>query len=197
MDSWEDCGSLFVFIFQSIFSIPGLCSLSSSHGDFMPWCTLLAPQSHRSVPLCPASREGCGQATELDFLYSPLPSKQLTCLLLAVHYSSSLSVPNCSSFLCHSSLRRIALFSAPRLCFLKLKNPSIFPEWTLAQCPTVKGSSNTVLVSMCTLDSSHSGQSGYYSLNTPNAEHLCVCPRTLYHLSVSLTENQPSNAILF
>lgn len=125
---WEDCGSPFVFIFQSIFSIQAFCSLSSAPGDFMLWCTLLAPQSHSSVPLCPPSREGCGQATELDFLYSPGPSKQLTCLLLAVPYSSSLSVPNCSSFLCHSSLRRIALLDSSQSVLLKAEESFYLPR---------------------------------------------------------------------
>lgn len=82
-----------------------LCIMRS---ELWPWrfharCTLLAPQLHSSVPLCPPSREGCGQALQLDSLYAPVPSKQLACLLLAVH---------CSRFpLCSAAAPSLAIVS--------------------------------------------------------------------------------------
>lgn len=113
-----------------------------------------------------------------------------SCTLLPVP-----SLSSCSSFLGHRLRERLVYLTAPGPCSLKLKNPSVLPEWTLAPCPTFKGFSSTVSVNVCTLESSHSEQSSYYSSNIPKAVHLCACPRTLCCLS--LAENQPSNAFLF
>lgn len=53
------------------------------------------------------------------FLYSPVPSKPQICLFIAGPCSSSLSVPNPSSFLYCSSLRRVILLDSYQAMLLK------------------------------------------------------------------------------
>lgn len=187
MDSREVCEPSFILYFSTHFLIISmyyvLCCLSSGRGDFMTRCALLVPQSHSSVPWSPPSRQGCEQATQLDFLYSPVPTEQPTRLSA---FSCTLATPvPCPSLPAAlplpPSLRRTALLDCYQAVLLKTEESFHLPGTDAYSVRHLKVPL-TVLANMWTPHSSHPGQSGYYSLNTLNTAHRCACPHAFYCL---------------
>lgn len=128
----DSCEARITFHFLSIFSIPGLCNLSSVHDDCLPGAPL-QPLITQFSSFLPTKQERRWQGRTSS---TPQCQASPRYVFIAAPCSSSLSVPNPSSFLYCSSLRRVILLDSYQATLLKTEQSFHLPR--LDSCTNVQ-----------------------------------------------------------
>lgn len=128
----DSCEARITFHFLSIFSIPGLCNLSSVHDDCLPGAPL-SPLITQFSSFLPTKQERRWQGRTSS---TPQCQASPRYVFIAAPCSSSLSVPNPSSFLYCSSLRRVILLDSYQAMLLKTEQSFHLPR--LDSCTNVQ-----------------------------------------------------------